>query len=129
MPFELRKRYNFTTLAPAILGASYKNMKVVSLISQSEAVKYSDVVTKHETLKQTIAGLPASTVNMTFILFEDSNGDKVVFADEYIDQLTITEITTITLQINVYDADPTMTAIIQARLRELGVVNFTVAEI
>jgi len=124
--FTVGNSYNFTTLAPTILGASYSNMKVIGIVTMSEAVRYSDVVTKHESVKTIIPGLPNTPNTLLFVVFEDSAGDKLVIAQDYVDLTTIVLVTTINLTIQVFNVASSMEPIVRQRLKELGIVNFTV---
>ena len=49
--FQIKKRYNFTTKAPAVLGGIYKNMLVEAIMSADEAVKYMDIMTLHDQIR------------------------------------------------------------------------------
>lgn len=124
--FNIGLSYNFSTLAPAILGATYTNMKVIGILTMDEAIKYYDVVTRHEALKGIIPGLPVTPNNMTFILFQNAAGDKIVLAQNYIDPNTIVAVTTLNLQIDIFNVPSTTEAQVTQALKELGITNFRV---
>lgn len=88
--FELNKRYNFITYAPGVLGGNYTNVKVLSILNYSVAVKYNDVATMHN---QVYPLLPSNTPidyrDLTYVLLELENGDTVVFATAWIDSSSI----------------------------------------
>lgn len=122
--FKLNKTYNFTTLAPAILGETFKNMKVKAILTADEAIKYRDIMTLHNQLKTKITALPISVSDYSgFILFENSSGEAVLLADEYIDTYSVTEVKNITIQIVIPDADTTDVNVLRTRLLELGYVK------
>lgn len=123
MLFELKKRYNFSTKAPALLGAEYRNMKVESIMSSTEAIKYLDILTLHEQVK-TIIGLDIEPINCTFIKFKSIEGDEKIIALEYINSDSIVEVETINIQINILNANTNDMLILSERLRELGYDNF-----
>jgi len=127
MNFELRKVYTFTTLAPAILGNTYDNMKVKSILSADEAVIYRDIHTLHTNLKTIIPTLP-TVDDCTFILFEKQDESKttILLALEYIDTFSIQNTVTVNINITILDTSTEMVSVISTRLRELGVNNFTI---
>jgi len=92
----------------------------------TEAIKHSDVVTRHEALKSVIPGLPIYATNMTFVLFESANGTKLVLAANYIDPATIVVVTTINLRVDIFSVASTTEAQVTQVLKELGVVDFSV---
>lgn len=124
---KINATYNFYTLAPVILGGEHKNMKVKAVMGAAEAIKYSDIVTMHTRLKPTITGLPDSHLDCTYVLFETINNETVVFALEYLDQNSITEVSSINIRIDFRSAENQDIAVIRARLLELGYKDFTIS--
>ena len=123
MPIELKKTYEFATLAPTQLGGMYKNMKVEAIMDASTAQKYRDVEGIHESILPLLpAGTPVSTSDITFYKFRTPEGNTEIFADAWIDSTTVTEVTSITIDIKVYNASTTDIN----RIREaLALMNFT----
>jgi len=124
--FTINKTYDFVTLAPAILGANYTNMKVKGIVTLEEAIKHADVVTMHESVIPVIPGLPPTVNDLIFIIFVDANGHELVLADSYIDATSIVATTVINLDIKISGVDSAMESILNLRLRELGIANFTI---
>jgi len=127
--FNIAQSYNFTTLAPSLLGGDYTNMKVTGIITYVEAVKRSDVTTKHITVKQLIPGLPATPNNLIFIVFTDASGNELVLAQDYIDPVTIVIVTTVNILVEVFDVASSMEPILRQRLKELGIINFKLSTV
>lgn len=126
--FKLNKTYKFTTLVPAILGETYTNMKVKAILTASEAVKYRDIITLHNQLKTKITALPTSVDDYSgFILFENSSGEVVLLADEYIDTYSVVEIKSITINLTVFDCDSTDINIIRTAMLELGYTKMAIS--
>ena len=123
--FELRKRYNFTTKAPAILGADYRNVMVESIMTATEAVKYSDVLTLHEQIR-TVLNLDLEVANCTYIKFRTLDGETVILALEYINSDSIVEVKTVNIRVDVLEANTDDILIIQERLKELGYSKFKI---
>lgn len=123
--FELRKRYNFSTKAPAILGAEYRNVMVESIMTATEAVKYSDVLTLHEQLR-TVLNLDIEVTNCTYIKFKTLDGETVIIALEYINSESIVEVKTVNIRVDILEANTDDILIIQERLKELGYGKFKI---
>lgn len=123
--FELRKRYNFSTKAPAILGAEYRNVMVESIMTATEAVKYSDILTLHEQIR-TVLNLDIEAVNCTYIKFKTLDGETVIIALEYINSDSIVEVKTVNIRVDVLEANTDDILIIQERLKELGYSKFKI---
>lgn len=121
MNFKLNKLYNFTTIAPEILGGSYTNMKVVGIVTSEEARKFRDIYTLHEQMKRSL-DQDLSVTDLTYIVFESGNR-KEVFALEYIMLQSIVEVKKIKIVIEIPDANTEDIAILQEKLTELGYYN------
>ena len=124
--FELRKRYNFTTKAPAILGAEYRNVMVESIMTATEAVKYSDVLTLHEQIR-TVLNLDLEVANCTYIKFRTLDGETVILALEYINSDSIVEVKTINIRVDIFDTNTEDINILRTRLVELGYKNIDIS--
>jgi hypothetical protein len=126
MSLEYGKVYNFTTLAPSILGGDYKVIKVKGIISAEEATKKRDVHTLHEMLKPVITALPEKVYDCKYYLLENSDKEQFVLANEYIDMFSVTEVSSINIRIELLDANSDDTAILRNRLLELGYSNIKI---
>lgn len=126
MTFELKKSYNFSTLAPTLLGNQYKNMKVKAILTSSNALQYKDIATIHQQVKSSIAGLPDSITDLTYILFENTDNEETVFALEYIDADSITEVDSLNIRIEIGNCTVDDIAVLRTRLQELGYTSFKI---
>lgn len=128
MSFKINHSYNITTLAPTLLGGEYKNVKVKSIMSATEAVKYRDIVVLHTSVKGVVDSLPASINDCTYLLLEkhDEAHTEVVLAVEYIDPYSITEVNTVNIGVKVYDTDDFNIALIRTTLKEIGINNMEI---
>lgn len=123
---QFKKNYNFTTLAPAILGAVYNNMKYIGSCTSEEAqIIKNDILNIHEQLRNVISGLPKVT-DCEFYKFKDSLGNLVVISREYIDINSIVEVSKINIRVDIYDTTTDSISIINNRLKELGYNNFKI---
>lgn len=120
MNFSIKKIYNFDTLAPTILNNHYKNMKVIGIVDSTEAVKYADILTLHNKISNIIPSIPKNVKDLTYILFENTDGKHVLMAYEYIELSSITEVKSINIVIKISNALTSDVAIIRKALTELG---------
>lgn len=122
MNIQLNKRYNFITIAPAILGASFTNMKAISIMTYKEALKKADITTTH---KQVEKSLPQElrVTDLTYVLFEDMNGKELVMPLEYMVKDSLVPVTTLTILVELPDRNTEDIATLSLALTELGFFN------
>lgn len=130
MTFELNKSYdfNFKTELITILGDKLKNMKVIGIMNDQQAVKVSDVATLHTQVLPLLSSLPINISDLTFIMFETLDKETVVYPIEYIEQISITQVTTINLRIDINNASTTDLSLLQQTLNELGYVDYSITQ-
>lgn len=122
---NLYQVYSFNTLAPTVLGSKFSGMKVMSIMSVKEAVKYRDVVTLQSNLANT---LPLPDINTcTFILFQNINGEETVLAYEWLDPNSIVKTTTTNIKVELFNTTADDLSIITMRLKELGYTGFNIS--
>lgn len=124
--FNINKSYNFNTLAPTILGDSYKIMKVKAILTAREAVKYRDIQTLHIMLRPLINALPVSPESCTFVLFENTDKEETLLAMEYIDIYSIVEVTKMNISIEVIGTTSDDVSILRNILLEYGYTNIQI---
>lgn len=120
IPFELKKTYNFNTLAGVMLGNSYTAVKVKGIMDSGQAVQYRDILTLHTNIRNIVPNMPKSVTDLTYVLFENTDGENVLLAYEYIDTSSIVEVKTIDLDVKIYDVTTEDVAIVRKALSELG---------
>lgn len=127
MKFELKKSYNFSTLAPTLLGNNYSNMKVIAILTADNAIEYRDVATLHAQVKSAITGLPDSITDLSYILFKNNiTSEKLVLPLEYIEDSSIVETTTLNIRIEVRNCTVDDVGTLRTRLEELGYTDFKI---
>jgi len=124
--FEINKVYNFTTLAAARLGSVYSEMRVKSIMTAGEAMKDRDIHTLHANLLPVISNLPVDTGDCTFLLLENTDGETVVLALEYIDPVSVILVSSVNIRIELTDASSEDISLLNMRLKELGYTNFDI---
>ena len=127
MEFSLNKIYNFSTLMPSVLGTSFKSMKVKGVLTSQEAVKYRDIATLHATVLSMLSGLPKRIEQLSYILFENIDGEQLLLAYEYIDISSIVEVKTINIRVDIFDTNTEDINILRTRLVELGYKNIDIS--
>ena len=98
---------------------------VESIMTATEAVKYSDVLTLHEQIR-TVLNLDLEVANCTYIKFRTLDGETVILALEYINSDSIVEVKTVNIRVDILEANTDDILIIQERLKELGYSKFKI---
>ena len=123
--FRHKKVYNFTTLAPEVLGEVYKNMKVKKgSIGLEDAVRYGNVIDLNTKLKIFIPNLPKPSDD-EYVLFETVTGEEVILSYSWIDLSSIQQTSVVNLTISITNIDLSDKQMIENTLRSLGYNNIT----
>jgi hypothetical protein len=89
---NIKSFYSFNTRAPSILGASYKNLKLVSIMDFNTVSAFSNVINQHANIYPHLPnGTPDNPEVYTYYLFKNESNQSVVMADVWIDSATIEE--------------------------------------
>lgn len=128
MRFELKKIYNFVTLAPSILGNEHKLMKVAAIMNSAEALKQGvDITTRHDNVLQVLPSLPTNITDLIFILFVNQlTQEKILLAYEYINLDSIENVEAINIRVDIYNTSTEDISVVNRRLRELGYANIKI---
>lgn len=123
---QINACYNIETIAPNLLGSSYRNLRVKAIFSTDEAIKRNvDVYNLHNNIKQlSNAHLPTSADDCDYILFEDDRKTEIIVAYQYLSD--IRPVLTSTLVITIPNYTGYDAAMIERQLRKLGYDNFTI---
>lgn len=121
----INKHFNFSVYANSILGTSYRNAKLVSILDYNIALGFANIELLH---RQIYPYLPPNTLSdltkYTYYLF-NYNGKNVVLADVWIIVSSVeeTEGLNYTLQLN--NITSVQLSTIRDQLRLLG-INFII---
>ena len=118
--FEIGSRYNFNTVSPTVLSASYKNMKVIAILTFRIAIKYADVVTINEQIEKVEGISLLDPKDVRYILFENEYGEEVVLAEDWIDPNSVVKVDSITATIRIENITTEDLLVIENALRALG---------
>lgn len=122
----INNHYNFSVYANSILGTSYKNARLVSILDYNTAMKFANIVLQHN---RVYPYLPANTLEdstkYTYYLFQV--GDKtVVLADVWIVNDSIEMSTGTDYTIKLINISSSRLAVVRDQLRLLG-ISFTIS--
>lgn len=120
--FRVKKKYNFNTLAPQILGDRYTLMEAILTTTVEEIVKYGfhNVVDTNTKLVNVIPGLSNNANDNNYVIFRNSNGEKIVLAEEWIDSNSIMMVEDVNIRIDLPNKSTADLEIIKTLLKEHG---------
>jgi len=88
-PFQLNKTYDLNTLAPAVLGASLKNLKFAGSVTYEIASQYINIPQLHAAIFPVLPiGTPGDYTSYEYHIFKENN-KRIVLADLWIDHPSI----------------------------------------
>jgi len=126
-PFELDGVYNFDTLAPAILGASFKKVTILAIVNYSVASSYINIESNHVNI---YPYLPVGTVNdpktYQYLLVKTQTGESTVLALSWINLTTVVKVTSQIIKITVNDVTVSDSVKIRDSLILLGYSDFSI---
>jgi len=101
--FELGKRYNFTTISNTVLNGSYSNLKTIIPATVFNVAKNFgiDLATVREKLVSETGLNLLSVFEATYVVFEDDDGNYLVFAYDWINQDSILAVDAVNINITV----------------------------
>ena len=130
MDLTLSKTYTFNTKAPAILGASIINAKLIGILDYESALAYDNIDLKYRTIYPLLPlGTPDQPKSSIYYRFQTQSGEKIVLADQWIDQPTIELIDHINFQVTINQASIQDMSRVRDALLALGYVNFKIDQI
>lgn len=128
MTFRVQKTYNFDTLAPAILGARFKNAVLLGEISYDLASSNENIALKY---RQIYPVLPQGTSDdpkvQRYFTFRTESKALVTLCDQWIDMDTVEEVTGINFNVAFTQASPEDLNRVRDILLAAGYTNFKIA--
>lgn len=93
--WEIGGVYSFDTYAPALLGASFKRVRLSSIMDYEDASQKVSVDAKHTTVYSLLpVGTPKDPSKLTYLAFtSDSSLAKIIMAAAWIDLDTVDKVT------------------------------------
>lgn len=117
----INNHYNFSVYANSILGTSYRNARLVSILDYKTALKFSNIVLQHN---RVYPYLPANTLEdatkYTYYLFRIGDKD-VVLADVWIEDSSIELSTGTDYNVKLINVSSSQLGTVRDQLRLLGI--------
>jgi len=130
MNLELGKTYTFNTRAPAILGASIVNAKLIGSIDYDSALAYDNIDLKYRTIYPLLpVGTPDKPTSSVYYRFLTQSGEKIVLADQWIDEATIELVDHINFKVTISQASISDMSRVRDAMLALGYTNFTIDQV
>jgi len=128
--FTIGKVYTFNTLAPSLLGATLTNMKLKSILDFDTVSKLTNIELQYRRIYPL---LPINSVNdpkaTVYYVFKAESGSDVIIAEQWVDQPTITEITSINFRVNISNTTLQDMNTLRDILNSMGITNYTIDQV
>lgn len=118
---QIGSYYNLTPYHPGILGGSYSNLMLKSILDYETALKFADILGIHRQIFPYLPeGTPADYTRYTYYLFK--KGDKnLVIAHEWIVPSSLVETTGVSYTLRLNNISPEKYTVVRDQLRLLGI--------
>jgi hypothetical protein len=128
--FLINKTYNFNTKAPAILGSSIKNAKLLATMDYHTAITYDTVDAKFRSVYPALPpGTPDQPEACIYYRFLTESGEKIIIADQWVDESSIETVTHISLQVTFSRLSTPDIARIRDAINALGYTEYNIRQI
>lgn len=128
--FNIGKTYTFNTNAPALLGGSLENAKLLGIMDYNMARQHDNIDLKYRSI---FPSLPPGTADKSkstiYYLFQSESGEKVVFAHEWIDHESVVVVEHITIQVLITDASIEDMGRIRNMLNAYGYSKYNITQV
>lgn len=126
-PFNLKSVYSFNTLAPSVLGASFKNAKVLGIIDYDIAATIINVELMHRSIYPLLPqGTPDRPHSYTYLLLLTESNVKTVVAYEWIDPASIELVESVNIVVTIPNVKASDANVIRDSLTLCGFTGFTI---
>lgn len=127
---QLRSTYNLSTLAPTILGATLKNVKLTSIVDYDVAIRQDTVDRKFKAIYAVLDVKPVNDPTIcTYYVFKTEQGTSVILADVWIDMNSVTLVTSQNFRISVTGTSSADINRLKAAMVALGFTSFNIEEV
>jgi len=128
--FQISKVYSFNTLAPSILGVIVKNAKLLGILSYNAALAYDNIDLKYRTIYPLLpSGTPDAPESCIYYQFKSESGEKIIIADQWIEESTIEVINHINFQVLFTEASIEDISRVRDSLNALGYTNYQIKQL
>lgn len=128
--FQVKSVYTFNTIAPGILQSTVKNAKLAAILDYDTAMLAENVNQKFRQIYPLLpAGTPDRPESATYYLFVTESGEKVVYADLWIDSASVILVNSINFQVTFVNANTTDMTRVRDMLNAMGYTNYEIKQI
>lgn len=128
--FLLGKSYTFNTKAPGILGISITNARLTGIFDYETAVTYDNIDLKYRSIYPVLpTGTPDDPRSCVFYRFQSESGERIILADQWIDESTLEVIDHINFTVTLAEASLSDIARVRDALLALGYTKFNIKQI
>ena len=121
---QINQAYNFTLLAPQILGTGYSNATLKAVLPYSLANTVMSVAALHAAALPSLpAGTPSDPSQLVYYMLVTSTGAEVVVAEDWLASAPVL-LTTTTLTVRISNVSPSDQARISAILNANNYTSF-----
>ena len=126
MNLQINKTYTFNSLAPSILGTTFKNVTVIGIIDYQTATNYIVPDAMHANIYPHLpVGTPSDPTKYTYYLIRSENGSKTVLAEPWIDADSIVVSSSEVIKITINNVSQSDVSKIRNTLTLMGYSDFT----
>jgi hypothetical protein len=126
--WEIGGVYSFDTFAPALLGASFKRVRLSSIMDYEDAQQKVSVDAKHSAVySQLPTGTPKDPAKLTYLAFTTESAiAKIIMAVAWIDAATVDKVTSQRLVVSIENiTQPDITRVRESMVL-LGFTDFNI---
>ena len=130
MNLQLGKVYTFNTTAPSLLGVTIRNAKLISTMGYSEAIGLENIDLKYRSIYPLLAeGTPDTPEACIYYRFASESGEKIILADQWIQESSIEVIEHIQFRVTFSDASLIDMTRVRDALNALGYKKYKIEQI
>lgn len=123
---KISKHYNLSVFANSILGSTYANVKLLSILGYETALKFASIDLLHKQVYPYLPpGTPADHTEYTYYMFE-SQGKTIILADYWIVPGSVEETEGVNYTIKLNNITAQELSVVRDQLRLLG-LNFSIS--
>lgn len=128
---DIGKKYTFSTLAPAILGATIKNAELVSIVNFDNVIKYNNFIsnTYANILPVLSEGTPTDPKSSVYYIFKTESGADLAISQYWVDEESIQVVESINFKVTVTDASIEDMTTVRNLLLSAEITSFNIEQL
>lgn len=124
---QIRKVYNFRTLAPSVLGAEFKNAKLTGIVDYASAIKRDTVDQRFKSIYALLDPAPVYDPTIyNYYIFKTEQGQDVVLCEVWIDMTSVVEAVGESYRITVRNTDSATMNRVKLAMTALNITDFNI---